>query len=174
MKQSILLGLVLVFFISCQEKKAERYTQASPEIETFKAVIADYEAGNWKGYLSHYADTAKIFQNSRDSITPMQSVEILKENISKYASYGFMKEEGDSEMVVTDKNDTWVNYWGVWQGTLSGNNQVLEMPVHLTAQFVGGKIVRQYGYYDRTPILDVLKAMEAETKANQESNTMEN
>ena len=64
-----------------------------------------------------------------------------------------MPEESEYEMVVTDKGETWVNFWGLWQGRLKANNQLYEIPVHLTAQFIDGKIVKEFGYWDNSPII---------------------
>jgi hypothetical protein len=38
---------------------------------------------------------------------------------------------------------------------------VLEIPVHLTAQFIDGKIVREYGYWDNAPIVLAIQEIEA-------------
>jgi hypothetical protein len=168
MKTTKIFGLILVtllLFSACQEQ-AVRYTQNSPEIDHLKAAIADYEAGNWEGYMSHYADTAKIYHNTDDKpMSPKESSEFFTDRNKNYSAYGFVKDEGDSEMVVTDEGETWVNYWGLWNGTLSANNQTLTMPVHLTAQFVDGKIVKEYGYFDTAPIMTAMMEIEAAKKA---------
>jgi len=64
-------------------------------------------------------------------------------------------------MAITDEGKTWVNFWGVWKGTLAANNIVLEIPVHLTAQFIDGKIVREYGYWDNGPIVLAIQEIES-------------
>ena len=50
MKKLFLLGLTLVLFTACQ--KAERYTTTSSNIDEIKALVADYNAGNWEGWMS--------------------------------------------------------------------------------------------------------------------------
>jgi len=164
MKTIKFFGLLFVSFLtllSCKEQPT-RYTQSSSEIDTLKAAIAAYEAGDWEGYQTHYADTAKIYHNTTDKfLSATDNANAFKESTAQYSSYGFIKDEGDSEMVVTDDGETWVNYWGVWQGTLSANNQSYKMPVHLTAQFADGKIVKEYAYYDRTPIVLAQMEMQA-------------
>lgn len=168
MKTTKVLGLLLItllLFTACQEQ-TKRYTQSSPEIDHLKAAIADYEAGNWEGYMSHYADTAKIYHNTESKpISPKESAEFFAERNSAYSSYGMVEDKGDSEMVVTDEGETWVNYWGLWHGTLAANNQTLEIPIHLTAQFVDGKIVKEYGYFDTAPIMTAMMEIEAAKKA---------
>lgn len=152
MKKSILLILALVLFTACQNNQQQRYTQKSPEIETYKKAIKDYEMANWDSWKSHYADTAKIYFNATEK-KPKTIAEIIerhKAETASLSSYGFIAENSEYEMVVNDKGNTWVNYWGVWQGRLAANNQLFEIPVHLTAQFVNGKIVKEYGYWDNT------------------------
>jgi ketosteroid isomerase-like protein len=172
MKKITLIVCLLVCLTACQEKGADRYTQSSPEIETVKAAIAAYEAGDWEGYVSHYADTAKIYHNTKDNpISPQQSAETFKQSTSGYSSYSFLKDEGDMEMVVTDEGETWVNYWGIWEGSLTANDKKFTMPVHLTLQFKDGKIVKEYGYYNQTEL--VLANMELQ-KAAKATDTMAN
>ena len=172
MKKFTLLGIILMFFVACQEKQSERYTQNSPEIDSVKAAIAAYEAADWDKYVSLYADTAKIYHNTKDKpVSPTQSAERFKESTSGYSSYSFVKDEGDMEMVVTDVGETWVNYWGIWEGTMSANDQKFVMPVHLTLQFKDGKIVKEYGYYNQTEL--VLANMELQ-KAAKATDTLAN
>jgi hypothetical protein len=63
-------------------------------------------------------------------------------------------------MVVTDKGKTYVNFWGLWKGTLAANNKTYTIPTHLTAQFVDGKIVKEFGYWDLSKIMLDMQAME--------------
>ena len=74
-------------------------------------------------------------------------------------------------MVLDDKDRTWVNFWGDWKGTLVANQKEITIPIHLTYQFVDGKIVREYGYWDPTEVLLSLQAIEAAKKAEEESVT---
>jgi len=166
MKKIIQFVLVIAIVAAC--KNEVRYTQNSPEIETYKKAIKDYEMGNWESTKTHYADTAKVFYNAteKNSKTIAEIIEQNKANIALLSSYGFVADNNEFEMVVNDKGNTWVNYWGVWQGRLAANNQLFEIPVHLTAQFVGGKIVKEYGYWDNTEltlaILDLDKNISVE------------
>lgn len=152
MKKLLLLVVVLITATSCQEKK--RYTQQSPEIETYKKALKDYEMANWESLASHYADTAKVFYNATKK-NPKSVAELIEEDkkdATLFETYAFVPEESEFEMVVTDKGETWVNYWGLWQGRLKANNELYELPVHLTAQFVNGKIVKEHGYWNNSEI----------------------
>ncbi len=173
MKTIVLAGLALILFTACENNKKERYAQNSPEIDSFKAALADYEAANWEGYMSHYSDTAKIYVNSDDIfVSPADNVAIFKEQNAPLSSYGFVKDKGDIEMVVTDDGETWVNYWGVWSGTMSANNKTFVIPVHLTAEFVDGKIVKEHGYWDSSEIMMATMAMDT-TKMEMDKEMME-
>ena len=65
-------------------------------------------------------------------------------------------------MVIDDKGEKWVNFWGTWEGTIAANNQKLIIPVHLTLQFVNGKIVEEHGYYDLSEYMAVMQKIESE------------
>lgn len=159
MKKIMLFVLAISTFAGC--KNEIRYTQNSPEIETYKKAIKDYEIGNWESFATHFADTAKIVYNTteKNAMTLAQAISKNKEDIATLSSYNYIAEESEYEMVVTDKGETWVNFWGLWQGRLKANNQLYEIPVHLTAQFIDGKIVKEFGYWDNSSIALALEQL---------------
>lgn len=163
MKKLILLGLAIVLFTSCSTK-SERYTQQSAEIETYKVGIKDYSSQNWKSLTSHYADTTNVFFNTSVPMRANKIPEFHQNNETVFSSRGFVEKGQEYEMVVTDDGKTWVNFWGTWKGTLAANNKEIEIPVHLTAQFIDGKIVREYGYWDNAPIVLAIQEIEAASK----------
>ena len=159
MKNLFLLGLVIVFFTSCNQK--QRYTQKSAEIDTYKKVMEDYKTQNWEDYPLYYADNAKIANNvvKEKAQTVSQTIEKSKEDARLF---DYKVEDIDYEMVVTDNGETWVNYWGVWKGTLKSTGKVYVIPFHNTAQFIDGKIVREDGYWNNSEIVtDMLKQSES-------------
>lgn len=161
MKKLILMFLAMVVIVACEQKK-ERYTQNSPEIETLKAAISDYEAGNWEAFSKHFADTVKIYTNTENNhFTIDQAISNEKQNLASFSSYKIKAKPSEFEMVVTDKGETWVNFWGIWQGVLIANNQQVDIPMHMTLQFIDGKIVEEHDYYDNTPIVSALQKIEA-------------
>ena len=160
MKRAILLGLTIVLITACNQK--QRYTQQSPEIDSFKSVIKSYNDQDWEGMTKHYADTAKTYNNSSDvGLSLEDMVAFHKESLTNLSTRGFLDNEQEYEMVVTDKGDTWVNFWGDWEGTLKANNTKIKIPIHLTAQFKDGKIVRSSGNWDNAPMVLALQAIEA-------------
>ena len=160
MKKMFLIGLAVSLFIAC-EQKAERYSTSGPEIDLVKGLLADYEEGDWKSWKEKYADTAKVYYNQwDDSITPTQSMEGHKTNIALLSSYGF----GDNviyEKIISDNGNTWVNFWGKWEGTLKENNEVVVLPVHLTIRVLDGKIVHENGFWDNSIMQTALREIEA-------------
>ncbi|MCP9200024.1 nuclear transport factor 2 family protein [Gramella sp. GC03-9] len=146
---SLFAGLLM---ISCnnqqKESEPERYSQDSEEINTLKSAISDYEKGDWEAMKKHYADTAQVFHNSKQGKKIGEIVTQHQESLSDLPSYGFVDEDNDFEMVLTNDGHTWVNFWGDWKATLPRSNQEVIVPVHLTAQFKDGKIVREHGYWD--------------------------
>ncbi len=163
MKNLFILGLAIVLSLSaCTQEK--RYTQQSAEIDTYKKVMEDYKTQNWKDYPLHYADTAKIANNvvKEKAKTVTQAIEKSKEDAKLF---DYKVQDMDYEMVVTDKGETWVNYWGVWTGTLKSTGKVYVIPFHNTAQFIKGKIVQEDGYWDNSEIVtDMLKQPETSKK----------
>ncbi|CAM3302297.1 nuclear transport factor 2 family protein [Aequorivita lipolytica] len=161
MKKLLFLGLTIVLFTAC-EKQQTRYTQQSPEIDTYKKVIADYENRDWESLASHYADTAKILNNvtMKDAKTIEQEITMGKEDAGLFASWKYQPESVEYEMVITDKGQTWVNFWGIWEATLLANNKTYVIPAHITAQFVDGKIVREDGYWDLSEIMTDMQEMQ--------------
>lgn len=160
MKNLFLFGLAIVLFTAC-DTKPERYTQQSKEIESYKAGIEDYSDQKWESLLTRYADTANVFFNTSTPMSAKKIPEYHQNNETVFSSRGFLEKGQEYEMAITDEGKTWVNFWGVWKGTLSANNKVLEIPVHLTAQFIDGKIVREYGYWDNAPIVLAIQEIEA-------------
>ncbi|MGB5361022.1 MAG: nuclear transport factor 2 family protein [Eudoraea sp.] len=162
MKKILLLFLAAVFFMSC--KNAEpKYFSSSPEIDEVKALVKDYNAGDWTAWMTHYADTAKIQHNTLEDSTPAELLEGFKDLLAGTSSYGFTDKDIFYEMVIDDKGEKWVNFWGTWEGTIAANNQKLVIPVHLTSQFVNGKIVEEHGYYDLSEYMAIMLEIEAET-----------
>lgn len=159
MKKIIGILLIIASFSAC--KNEVRYTQNAPEIETYKKAIKDYEMGNWESLATHFADTAKIVYNTteKNAMSLAQAISQNKEDIATLSSYNYIAEESEYEMVVTDNGETWVNFWGLWQGRLKANNQLYEIPVHLTAQFIDGKIVKEFGYWDNSSIALALEKL---------------
>ena len=154
MKNLSLLGLAIVLSLSsCNQK--QRYTQQSAEIDTYKKAIGAYEKQNWEELATYYADTAKILMNvtKENAQTIAQNIAQNKEDAKLFSSWRFDPKSVEYEMVVTDKGETWVNFWEHWEGTLKANNKIYVTPVHLTARFIDGKIVREDGYWDNSKLM---------------------
>ena len=166
MKRVLFLGLAIVLSLAACQKAEKRYTQQSPEIDTYKKVIDAYEKQDWEAMASHYADTAKIMNNviEEEGKTIAEEVETSKEDAALFSDWNYVDGESEYEMVVTDKGQTWVNFWGLWKGTLAANNKTYTIPVHITAQFVDGKIVKEFGYWDISKIMMDIQAMQEAAK----------
>ncbi|WP_396589519.1 nuclear transport factor 2 family protein [Allomuricauda sp. R78024] len=168
MKKVFLLSIVACLFIACLPKGPERYTQNSPEIDTIKKLIANYDSKAFD--TSMYADTSKTYYNTKDNpMSPNETMDYHKQTDANYSSRSFQKEDQEYEMVVTDDGETWVNCWLDWKGTLAANNKEVTIPIHLTYQFVEGKIVREVGYWDPSEVVLTLQQIEAEAKMAEEN-----
>jgi len=63
-------------------------------------------------------------------------------------------------MVLDSDNETWVNYWATWRGKLKANGKEVSVPVHITSEYVDGKIVQLYNYWDSAPITAAMAEIE--------------
>ncbi|MGB3607774.1 MAG: nuclear transport factor 2 family protein [Psychroserpens sp.] len=161
MRLQILLAFTALLFMSCN-KPEERYTQQSAEINSFKQSVDDYRNYRWEDLKSHYADTAKIANNviEEKAINISEHIESSKKDAEMF---DWKIENEEYEMVVTDEGETWVNFWGVWKGTMKATNKEYVIPYHSTAQFVSGKIVKEFGYWNNSEISTDLMKAEKET-----------
>jgi len=66
-------------------------------------------------------------------------------------------------MVITDDDQTWVNYWGLWKGTLKATGEEFEIPLHITQRFIDQKIVSEHGYWNNSDIVLALSKLETQT-----------
>ena len=173
MKNLLLIFLVSILTISCNDGKKEnekvRYTQASEQINTLKAAIQNYESGDWDTYKTHYADTAKLYYNRNESQNVAQVLADHQQSLNGISKYEFLDDSEEYEMVVTDDDETWVNFWGDWQGTMAENDSMIEIPVHITARFVDGKIVSEHVYYDNSGVISAFANLEAARTKAQDS-----
>lgn len=154
MKKLFILLVAVGFFAACTPAGQVRYASSSAEIDVMKSLLKDYVEANWASYKTFYADTAKIRENVLDNqgVTIDVIIDRYKETHEMFSSIQFLTEQDFFEMVVTDEGETWVNYWGVWAATLNATGKRFETPLHVTAQFIDGKIVAEHGYWDNAPI----------------------
>ena len=160
MKKLFLLGLAVTLFSACQNEP-KRYFSESAEIDSFKTSITEYGNGDWDAWRSHFADTAKLYVNSTKPITVADLENAQKQLLLNFSSYGFLDKDSFIEMVLDSDDETWVNYWATWQGKLKANDQVIDVPVHITSQFINGKVVKLFDYWDSAPITAALEEIEA-------------
>ena len=158
MKNLLIVVLATTLFMSCGQPE-KRYTQQSKEIDMVKKHIENY---NNKDYgLEMLSDTCKSYFNTKDDfIARKDLIAYHQANDSNYSSRGFLADDQEFEMVVTDKGHTWVNSWLNWRGTMKESGKTIDIPIHLTYQFVDGKIVREVGYWDPTEVVLDLQALE--------------
>ncbi len=144
-----------VIQVELKSAKTPRWTTTAAEIDVSKALVKDYQDGNWASWSKHYADTAKSFHNTTTGITPAALQEGLQATIKKLASYRFSDKEIFYERVVDNNGDTWVYFWATWEGKTAAGSQDIVVPVHIALKFVNNKIVREYAYYDASKFADL-------------------
>ncbi|SFD40690.1 nuclear transport factor 2 family protein [Algibacter pectinivorans] len=167
MKKLFLLGLALYLFVACQDKQQTRYFESSPEIETFKANIKAYESQDWETWKANYADTAKIYHNANKQASPEETMNGMIQTLSNFSEYKLLDDATEIEMIIDKEGNTWVNYWNGWAAKAKVTGKTITVPIHITAQFIDGKIVNEYAYYDtssmRATIAEVKEALESST-----------
>jgi hypothetical protein len=173
MKKLIILGLTLFLFTACQKNEPVRFTSTSPEIDVAKALVKDYQDGNWESWSTHYSDTAQAFHNTMVPATPKELQEALNGSVERLSDYGFSDKDIFYEMIIDDKSDKWVYFWGTWEATVDESNKKLVVPVHLALQFVDNKIVREYGYYDYSQIMNAFNELDTAKMETPDEPTME-
>lgn len=157
MKKLLILCVMAGAFWACKDQEPVRYTTTSAEVDQVKAMISEYEKADWETWMSHFADTAKIFQNSVVNVSAAEALTAHKAALANVSKYGFNKDDQFTEMIIDDMGDTWVYFWGTWEGTLSVNGRKIELPVHLAFQFKDNKVVKEYGYWDNHPMQEAVR-----------------
>ena len=166
MKKIIAFPVFLLFLYSAFNDTSKNYfTEASPEIDTMRQMIKDYEAGDWVSYKSHYAEDAKIYHN-RANNNPRSVDEAIEEHknfINQMSGYKYSTIENQTvEMIIDSKGTTWVSFWGVWTGAFAESGNETEIIVHITSRFVNGRIDQEHMYWDTAPF--VLESIWVENK----------
>jgi hypothetical protein len=173
MKTFNVLVLFILLLVACQNPST-RYIQNSEEIETVKAVINDYDFHKWDSQRARYADTAKIYYNSRVNIlNPKDLKDYHLKNDTSFSTRAFEDEYREYEMIEDNNGKVWVNFWGLWKGHLVANNKEIVIPVHITYQFKNGKIVTEYGYWNTGELILELQKIETEQMENLEVDEVE-
>ena len=151
MKKLLGLGLLLLAIVSCND--SQRYSQNSKEIDIVKATINHYDYQKWDSLVINYADTAKVYYNTRDLyFTAKNLPEYHIKNDSAFLTRAFEDDRREYEMITDNNGKKWVNFWGIWKATLNDTDENFVIPVHLTLKFVDNKIVEEWGYYDRSTL----------------------
>ena len=168
MRKFLFLASLVFLLISCQNNQQKRFKTASAEIDLLKKGLSDYENANWVEWSKQYADSAKIFQNTwLEGASPGEVKVRHEELISNLSSYSFDKKDITMEQIIDDKGRTWVNFWGIWKGTLKANSKEIFIPVHLTIQFKNGKVIEEFGFWDTAKLNEELQKMEYASSENQ-------
>jgi len=159
MKKIIVVLSVVIFIMSCKNN-SHRYTQDSKEIDIVKATINYYDFNQWDSLAYSYADTAKIYYNSRKTIlAPSDLKTYFTRNSESFSTRAFEDETREYEMIEDNDGKIWVNFWGIWEGNLKANNKKIVIPVHITYQFDNGKIINEYGYWNNDELNQELRAI---------------
>lgn len=164
-KHMLLIFLICLCIVACQNKP-QRYFEASAEIETVKACLEAYENQDWESWELHYADTAKIYLNTNYPISVNKMVENMQKNVSYFSSYAFSKENSVYEMVIDKDGKTWVNFWSSWSGQTKITDKHVVIPVHITLEFINGKIAQEYAYYDTAITAKAIQEIELKKMEN--------
>ena len=155
MKKAFLLIICFSALFSCQNEP--RYTTSSPEIDIAKEHLKAYENGDWETWKAQYTEDSKIYHNNWDDARTSEEALIGHKLIISYlSSYEYIDEPLFYEMTIDDDGKKWVNFWGVWQGTLAETGIILKIPVHISINYVDGKVAEEYGFWDTSKLIEAL------------------
>ncbi|HRV54935.1 MAG: hypothetical protein R2802_04480 [Flavobacteriaceae bacterium] len=146
MKKGFLFLCLLTALLCCKQSD-ERYYSESPEIEYTKTLLSYYSTFNFGGIKSIYSDSVKIYENSLESYNVEKLLATLKSDESKI-EYQRLEDSLHVEMIVNDKNETWVYGWYLWKIKYDNNTKEYKVPVQSSWQFLNNKIIKEYTYYD--------------------------
>ena len=91
MKKLSFLIIAAILFTACQPGPV-RYTQNSPEIDTVKKLIANYNSKTYDASI--YADTSKTFYNTKEkAMSPTETIAYHQENDKTYKSRSFLDKD---------------------------------------------------------------------------------
>ena len=155
MKKLVFFITVIAFCISCQENQpSKHYFEQSPEIDIAKKAIDAYLKQDWEIFKSLYSDTARIWHNEYYAKNPGLSIdEVIESNKEPLASLVYYRFEGELwEMIVNNKGEKWVHFWGNWVAKLAEEGEDVEIPVHIAYGVVDNKIVYEAGFWDNFPL----------------------
>jgi hypothetical protein len=169
MKRYLILfsAFVLIGMYSCQTKQSSKqYFEASPEIDVVNKVTEAFLNQDWETYRTYYSDTAKIWENTwylTDQYMSIdKSIEGMRALTSSFIYQSF--EETTLEMIITNKGEKWVYFWGNWTGKFTDDGEEIVIPIHHAMLFVDGKIVSELNFFDSHPIYLAQMALEKEDK----------
>lgn len=157
------------FLVACNTRE-ERYTTTAPEIQIVKDGIAAYLNADWENWVTQYTDSSRIFHNDWDNYRdPTQVVEGHKAMLAYFESYSFEEGRTFYELVIDDDGNKWVYFWGIWKGTLKETGRELSIPLHLSKQFVDGKNILEYGFWNLADMLEAIAEVEEAASVELES-----
>ena len=88
MKNYLITTFIVLLFVACKSDK-QRYFSTSNEIDVLKSGIIAYETGDWTKWRSHFADTAKIYPNTKNPINIDVRLKELQDMATLFSNYGF-------------------------------------------------------------------------------------
>lgn len=146
MKNIITFCIAILFATSCQ-LTAQRLARSSDEIDVVKSLISDFQKGSWEGWATHYKSDAMIYHNSWQTGTTVDDTKkALKNMLEGVTSYRF-----NEPLIYENARDdtgkiTGVHFWAAL--SINREQEIVEMPMHLSFHMDEGKISGEYGFYN--------------------------
>ena len=151
MRTIILICLLTSAFHASQAQL--RYTQdasQAPEIATVETYFQAYDDHDWETLSSLYAAGAVNHHNG-EAFTSDALIASWQKEVTAYAQH-HIELDAETERVITDQGETWVNAWGQWTGSMQLTDEQVSFPFHATFQFQQGKIVKAEFFYNASPL----------------------
>lgn len=160
MKTSTFLstGLVVLLFACQKPAPVNQAFLEGPEIDMGLKQFAAWASGDWATMRSSYADTATSTLNNVE-FTADSVVGFHRARRTMYDNVEFRSDE--AEHVKYLDGSAWTHIWGGIKLQVKGSGKVVEIPIHVAQQVAGGKVAREYIYYNTHDLIVALQEASA-------------
>lgn len=146
-----LLPLIIILLIaSCSNAN---YVEKAPEIDIIKSIFYSNPEDRSALFEQHYSEDAQIYWNSTVPVTWKQLLIGIEESLERFDEYQVLPSE-EIHLIKNSKGERWVALWTAIKIRVGENEEII--PIHVSAQFVDLKIVKEAAYWDNLLVHEIL------------------
>lgn len=129
------------------------YVEKAPEIDILKSIFYSSPEDRATLFQQHYADDAQIYWNSTTPVTWKELLIGIEESLKRFDEFQVMPSH-EIHLIKNSKGERWVAFWTAIKVRVGENEEVI--PIHVSAQFVDLKIVKEAAYWDNLLVHELL------------------